>query len=222
MCPCAAFGEVPLLLQPMLCAALQSCDLGCPVLDTAFECVRLCEWRSPLHLPPVALSVLLPHQATLNWPSACQPSPGKVPTQSLPHVPSNCVTAPNLSTASPPPQLPITVPVPVHQPLRSASPAKPQALEQCGVYTHTHTHTHHVWTEGASCWLVQEAALFKYALCGEPNCAVLAADVWSFLWRCTTKRSGWGRVGHSSTASHTAGGGAQTSVGTMLSSCQTR
>ena len=90
------------------------------------------------------------------------------------------------------------------------------------VRTHTRTHTHHVWTEGASCWLVQEAALFKYALCGEPNCTVLAADVWSFLWRCTTTRSGWGGVGHSSTASHTAGGGAQTSVGTMLSSWQTR
>ena len=54
---------------------------------------------------------------------------------------------------------------------------------------HTHTHT----PCGLSvCWLMQEATLFKFALCGEPNCSVLAADVLSFLWRCALGGCGRG------------------------------
>ena len=59
-------------------------------------------------------------------------------------------------------------------------------------HTHAHTHTHTHTVCGLSvCWLMQEATLFKFALCGEPNCSVLAADVLSFLWRCAL--SGCGR-----------------------------
>ena len=60
--------------------------------------------------------------------------------------------------------------------------------------THTHTHTLcGLDSKSLSlCWLMQEATLFKFALCGEPNCSVLAADVLSFLWRCALGGCGRG------------------------------
>ena len=40
---------------------------------------------------------------------------------------------------------------------------------------------------------MQEATLFKFALCGpEPYCSVLAADMLSFLWRCALSGCGLG------------------------------
>ena len=66
---------------------------------------------------------------------------------------------------------------------------------------------------------MQEATLFKFALCGpEPYCSVLAADMLSFLWRCAV--SGFG--GGARLYSLAAGGKVQISVGTMLSSWWTQ
>ena len=112
----------------------------------------------------------------------------------LPHMPSSPIL-PHMPSSPILPHMPSS-PIPsclmLYQCLctsLSAFLAQANSKHWCiPAFSNAHTHT----LCGLSmCWLMQEATLFKFALYGEPNCSVLAADVLSFLWRCTLGGCGW-------------------------------